>query len=156
MDPIKLPRRILVPVDFSEGSRAAFDYALALAEKLDGEVELLHVWETPTYLTPELWVSTAKQPPMALADYARQAAEKDLDAWRGGNRHRVPVRSRVAVGVTDQVIVEIAAEFDLVVMGTHGRTGLSHLFVGSVAERVVRRAPCPVLTVRRTEKGKKS
>ncbi|MGE5849127.1 MAG: universal stress protein, partial [Candidatus Methylomirabilota bacterium] len=70
-----------------------------------------------------------------------------------GARAGVPVETRVVTGIPYDDILRIGAELraDLIIMGTHGRTGVSHLFMGSVAEKVVRRAPCPVLTVRQAE-----
>jgi universal stress protein A len=152
MESIKLPRRILVPVDFSEGSRAALHYALALAQKLDGEIELLHVWEVPSFASSEMLLTQPSGPPMSLGAFAGRSAEEELKAW-SPNVSRVPLKRCVIAGPTVASIIERAAAFDLVVMGTHGRTGISHLLLGSVAERVVRRSPCPVLTVRRTEKA---
>jgi nucleotide-binding universal stress UspA family protein len=144
--------RILVPVDFSAHSDKAIRYATTLANRFGARVSLIHVVEDP-YLTgagqseifipniPELLneLLTAAQTQLA-------ALKKDLAA------HGFVVETKVITGRPSQAIVEHAAagHFDLIVMGTHGRTGLSHALLGSVAERVVQKAPCGVLTVRET------
>jgi nucleotide-binding universal stress UspA family protein len=144
--------RILVPVDFSSHSDRAFRYALRLANRFDASLELLHVIDNP--IASGAWTAEVYVPNLPeMLDTLRREAEKRLavlksDAGRGG----VYVETDVLTGQPAHTIVEHAQTggFDLIVMGTHGRTGFSHLFVGSVAERVVRRAPCPVLTVRDT------
>ena len=135
--------RILVPTDFSETSDRALDYAHLLARHFGASVHLLHV--LPDVAGPEASVQAF------LADGAAERAEALADA-RASLRHRsVGIASQEALfGVADATIVAYAsqARMDLIVMGTHGRTGVAHLLMGSVAERVVRTATCPVLTVR--------
>jgi nucleotide-binding universal stress UspA family protein len=142
-------RRILVPVDFSPCSRAALDYAVDLATVFSAEVEVLHVWEPPLYLSPEMLVNVAGRPPISLSEFAQTAAGRQMDELLASVEKRgVRVHGRLAYGVTTETILHSAAEdCDLVVMGTHGRTGFAHLVLGSVAERVVRHAACPVLTI---------
>jgi universal stress protein A len=137
--------RILVPVDFSSHSDRAFRYALRLASRFGASVELIHAFESP--ITAEVYVPNL---PEMLNSLIREA-EKQLTALKSAAAGEgVSVEIHVLTGQPAHTIVEHARSggFDLIVMGTHGRTGFSHLFVGSVAERVVRRAPCPVLTVR--------
>lgn len=144
--------RILVPVDFSSHSDRAFRYALRLASRFGASVDLLHVVDNPFAsgtMTPEVYVPNLPE----MLDSLLQEAEKGLAALKSAAAgERLRVGTRVLTGQPAHTIVEHARTggFDLIVMGTHGRTGFSHLFVGSVAERVVRRAPCPVLTVRDT------
>jgi len=148
-------RRILVPIDFSPPSRAALEYAVALAAPLGASLEVLHVWEPPAYVGPE---AVAFVP----VDVARQAWEEVRGGVQGEVEHLVaavagtfPVHVSVIPGTPAELIPEVAAEVgaELVVMGTHGRTGLARVLMGSVAEAVVRRAPCPVLTLRAPKRG---
>lgn len=143
--------RILVPVDFSECSRAAVKAAVGLAVRYGAEVELLHVHDTPW--TPEsVTVRTEDGRDVAADQYLEEESRRQLEEMA----HAVPDLARVAhrksvrAGLSHDVIINRAraASVDLIVMGTHGRTGLSHLLMGSVAEKVMRGAPCPVLVVR--------
>lgn len=139
--------RILVPTDFSADANAAFTYALGLARKFDAPVHLLHVVEDP--LAAGVWSSEI---------YTAEIAGLQVNLVRDAEerlRRSVPddagtVSSEVRTGNAAKQIVEAAraTNTDLIVMGTRGRTGLAHVIMGSVAERVVRLAPCPVLTLR--------
>ncbi len=144
-------RRILAPVDFSPSSRLAFECALALAERFGAGIHVLHAWEIPVYLRPDLTVWSGEVS-ATLADHTRDEAERGLRAFlsQGAGAGRARLTSEVAGGSPYAVIMDAAkhGQFDLIAMGTHGRTGLSHLVLGSVAEKVVRHAHCPVLTVR--------
>jgi universal stress protein A len=143
---------ILVPVDFSEHSESAIRYATMLAERLGGTAELLHVVEDP--FVSGAWSAEAFSPNIPeLVDQIVADARLRLDALKAAAASEiVTLTANVVTGQPARAITDRAREgaFDLIVMGTHGRTGLSHLFLGSVAERVVRTAPCPVLTVRGT------
>ena len=144
--------RILVPTDFSATADAALDYAYVLAERFGASIELLHVLDDPFVadgMAAEAYISEA---PVLRSAMLREAQER--------LRHRVTPRegvthidTEVLFGHGARTIAEYAAErgVDLIVMGTHGRTGFAHLLLGSVAERLVRTAPCPVLTVRHPE-----
>lgn len=142
-------KRILFPTDFSANSRAAQQYARELVERFDCALHVLHVLPDPAVFIPEpgaLFV-----PPEVLtveqSDSAVRAMQQLFDAkW-------IETRSVVWAVLQGPPYVEIIRyarekEIDLIVLGTHGRTGLAHVFLGSVAERVVRMAHCPVLTVR--------
>ncbi|MEM6792229.1 MAG: universal stress protein [Myxococcota bacterium] len=148
--------RILVPVDFSEASRAALRQAHALATALDAGVEVLHVWEPAPNVTPVQlgWMAGDAQAFCAQleGELRVRVAEMVAEAFAGD---RPSVELHVEAGYVAHTILERAkhAECDLIVMGTQGRRGLSHLVLGSVAERVVRTAPCPVLTTRAPAKG---
>ena len=137
-------KNILVPVDHSACSEQALDYACELATKLDAKVHLLTVIGIPAYGVPELGVGvTAPMIETMVVD--NQRAVDTLAKTR-------PAVSQALVRVGDarDVILQNIDELkaDLVVMGTHGRRGLSRALLGSVAEMVVRTSPVPVLTVR--------
>ena len=143
---------ILVPVDFSEHSDTAVRHATMFAQRVNGSIELLHVVEDP--FVSGAWSAEAFTPNIPeLLDQVIANARVRLDALRSAVASEgVTLTANVVTGRPAQAIVERARSgaFGLIVMGTHGRTGVSHLFLGSVAERVVRTAPCPVLTVRTT------
>lgn len=141
-------RKLLFPTDFSEPSEAAWGYALTLAREFEAEVVLLHVVPEPPRLaeayemgfTPERFIQAATEEAKRLmADLMAKAAD-----WK------VAITPKVRQGVEFREIIDAAREAgaDMIVMGTHGRTGLAHALIGSVAEKVVRRALCPVLTVK--------
>ncbi len=148
---IKL-QRILLPTDFSEFSAAARMYACAFADQFQAELHVLHVIQDLAPLVPEPGAALA--PPL---DYLRELElnaqamlERALDAqWSVGKKIVKAVRQ----GPPFLEIIHYAQEtnIDLIVIGTHGRSGLAHMLMGSVAEKVVRKAPCPVLTVRHPE-----
>jgi nucleotide-binding universal stress UspA family protein len=145
-------RTVLVPVDFSPYSDEAVAYATRLARRLDASIELLHVVEDP-YLTgtwsPDIYVPDVIDSLAALVSDAQDRLERTTASVRAQG---VPATAVVRRGSAARAIIEHAAtgDFDLIVLGTHGRTGLAHVLLGSVAERVVRLAPCPVLTVKAT------
>jgi nucleotide-binding universal stress UspA family protein len=144
-------KTILVPSDFSAGAQTALDHATALARVFNAKIVVLHVIETFTYtMTESLQV-------VNVYALVKTAVEPVLDQMVQDLKKEHVTASRLLVqGKADQEIVAQAKEAgaDLIVMGTHGRRGVSHVFMGSVAERVVRTAPCPVLTVRTPDKGK--
>ena len=140
-------RKILAPVDFSENTPPILEWAAHLALEHGSSVVLLHAYHLPVefqqlegaYLPPDFWASV------------RDEAEASLGRYAADLRGRgVEVETAVCEGYAATVIVEEAAarNIDLIVIGTHGRSGLKHLLLGSIAERVVQKAPCPVLTVR--------
>jgi universal stress protein A len=144
-------RRILVPVDFSECSRAALECAVLLAERFGGSIEVLHVWDTPHYVGPEFLIREPGETGHPLEKGALAEAERRmrefLSGFRpGGKQFQV----RFEQGKPYETIIKLADDdhFDAIVMGTHGRSGLQHLVLGSVAEKVVRSASCPVMTIR--------
>jgi nucleotide-binding universal stress UspA family protein len=142
-------KRIFCPIDFSDASRAAMEVAADLARRFGAELVLLHAYPIPGYTFPDGSVVAS---PRMMQDLADQA-QKHLEEWRAEAEKMVEpgkVSAEKAVGEPAAEILEAAREkgADLIVMGTHGRTGLEHALMGSIAERVVRRAHCPVLTVR--------
>jgi len=139
---------ILVPTDFSGPSDDALDCARGLARRFDASVHLLHILEDPIVDGPfgsEVFVSESPGTRTARLRDARDRLSHRVPAH---DSERGRLTTEVIVGPTSRTIVDYAADngFDLIVMGTHGRTGLAHLLMGSVAERVVRSATCPVLT----------
>ncbi len=138
-------KRVLVPVDFSEPSRQALRYALSLAKSFNAEIRLLHVVEA-VVLPPDVAVVN----PAALAEALSEEAAKCLSKWREEAAAEGPVLEELRAGTPPREIVEAAGEsaVDLIIMGTHGRTGLPGVLIGSTAERVIHQAPCPVLVVR--------
>lgn len=148
------PQRILAPVDFGACSATSLAQAVALAEKQpEGSLRVLHVYEPP-YYAPEALVNLPGEPPLPMVDYVRQEAERQLETFLAAKRCGAllggRLDARIVAGLAFEEIPREARAFaaDLVVMGTHGRRGLSHLLLGSVAERVIRNATCPVLVVR--------
>jgi nucleotide-binding universal stress UspA family protein len=138
-----LPRRILIPVDFTAQSRAAVDYAILLAERFGAEVQLLHIWRPVA--TPTLWDQ------LPLDEFVRTNAGQTMKSYLAElEESGVKALGRLEQGEPAETIVEVAREddLDLIVMGTHGRTGLSRLLHRHVAERVIRASPCPVITLR--------
>jgi universal stress protein A len=139
---------ILVPTDFSNTADAALDYATELAVRFGASIRLVHVFDDPfgaAFYLPDVYVTT---PPdvreRVLVDLRQRLDDRLL------NIAAVPASSAVLEGTAWQSIVDEAraTAASLIVMGTHGRRGLSHALLGSVAERVLRMAPCPVLVVR--------
>jgi len=150
--------KILVPVDFSECSRAALEYAAFLADGFGASIDLLHVWEPPYYVVPEMLVYLPGDAEKSLAEFAQTQATKQMDEFVASVRSSLDfeVKRWYETGAPADTILKTAHEgaHDLIVMGTHGRTGLQHLLMGSVTERVVRRAAVPVLTVHSHGKAK--
>ena len=142
-------KTILVPTDFSEPSTAALNYAKQLADALNASIHVLHVAEDPLR-QPWTLETYGISPLDVLGDITAQA-QKDLGkALPESERKKYNAELVTAVGSPFSEIVNYARKnsIDLIVMGTHGRGGLAHVVLGSVTERVVRFAPCPVLTVR--------
>ena len=143
-------KKILVGTDFSEASDEARRVAIEVARRLGAELEIVHVEEPlPAYAFSEGALPDLPR----LQEEVRIWAERQLeDLARGARASGVSTTTAVLLGVPASAIVEAArtARADLIVVGTHGRTGLERVLLGSVAERVVRNAPCAVLTVRQT------
>ena len=145
---MKAYEKILVPVDFTVHSSEAIRRAVDLAQHYSASLALIYVYEPLDYALPEGYALYTPEQVGRLMDEFKErlrAVVRDVEAM-GVSR----VESHVLNGSAAVEIVNFATEHgcDLVVMGTHGRTGLSHLLMGSVAERVLRTAPCPVLTVK--------
>ena len=136
---------ILVPMDFSEHSNYALRYAMPFARQFNARITLLHVLEPPSIPADGAYVGVdshqiAMNAEHAIARIWEQEKSKQPQTWR----------SIVKEGIPDQVIIQTARDLktDLVIIATHGRTGLARVFLGSTTERVIRQAPCPILVVR--------
>ena len=146
-------KNILVPTDFGEAADAALAYGRALADRFGATIHVLHVADN-IYLQSfgsETYAAIMPELQRDIEEAARkQLDERLIDSDKSGPPTRPVILTSSAPAVA---IVDYAKEheIDLIVMGTHGRGGLTHLLMGSVAERVVRMAPCPVLTVRHPE-----
>ena len=150
---MQFAQKIVAPTDFSQASALALDAVVLMAKQFGAEVHLLYVYDpsllSPLYVVPGAAALTAPtQEPREFED----GVIRELKRLREERLQTVP---KVELGVkqhssASEGICEYAGEVgaDLIVLSTHGRTGLSHLLIGSVAERVVRHAPCPVLTTR--------
>ena len=140
-------QKILVPTDFSDLSQQALEFALSLADRFRAKVYLMHVWELPmtgSLLPPEPY-------PESVLTEEQTAGEEHLT--KVANELKASgfdVEPLFVFGKPYMEIVKAAADLgiDLIVLASHGRSGVSHLLLGSVAEKVVRLAPCPVFTVK--------
>lgn len=150
---MKQIKKILCPVDFSDPSEAALEAAVDLGGLYSAEIVLVHAINdidptpSPSYtLTPHL-IEQIPQLMEQMKDNAHKALQALIDTYISG---RLPVRDRVVVGAPARAIVRVATEekADLIVIATHGRSGVQGLLFGSVAEKVVRTAECPVLTMK--------
>jgi nucleotide-binding universal stress UspA family protein len=144
-----MSRRLLHPTDFSKASSAAFARAVAEAKQRRSELVLVHVLAPVIPVAGEGYVSPSIYEQMSAS--ARAWAQKQMDRLVAkAKTARVRVRGLLLDGVAHEQIVRGAKRYraDLIVIGTHGRTGMARFFLGSVAARVAATAPCPVLTVR--------
>ena len=142
-------RKILVPTDFSEHSALALSYATDLAKRYNASLTLLHVYPVVNYAAAEGFaLYTPEQLAKLITQLSTQLKASEDQARALG---ATDIGSGMLQGDAYQEILEQAAGFDLVAMRTHGRTGLKHALMGSVAEKLVRTAPCPVLTVRSSD-----
>jgi nucleotide-binding universal stress UspA family protein len=138
-------RTILVPVDFSDPAAAALDAATELAKRFGARVRLLHVYPLDTAIYPYGLIISED-----VERKLRETAQQKLDEWCDrAVAAGVEAEATVVSGAPAEAILQMARDLpaDLVVMGTRGLSGLKHVMLGSVAERTVRLAPCPVLTL---------
>ena len=153
--------RILVPVDFSDWSRAALSYALGIAARFDAAVDVFHVFPLPPPIDPNVVFQTSDGSSLTVPQLMRREAKDDLSEFLRGavgpdTPAEVEVRGHTKCGEAADEILRRATmgRYGLIVMGTRGRSGLSRVFMGSVAEAVLRQAPCPVMTVRRDHENR--
>jgi nucleotide-binding universal stress UspA family protein len=142
-------RKILVPIDFSETAETALHYAKELARQSGGELHLLHVCEDPMLLAG--WPMLPDGPAPEVGEQAAALREQLEALVTPQERVDLKARAHVIVGQPTGLAIAryaLEGEFELIVMGTHGRGALTHALMGSVAEKVVQSAPCPVLTIR--------
>ena len=140
------PKQILVPTDFGAMSDAALDYAVELARPLGATIQLVHVFEPPALDLPEGMLAGLADASGRVLKSAEAALESAIESRAD---EKVAITSTIRQGRAWREIVDAARELDagLIVMATHGRKGLERALMGSVAEKVVRTAPCPVLTL---------
>jgi nucleotide-binding universal stress UspA family protein len=143
-------KNILVPTDFSAGSQEAVRYAFDLASSLGASLHLMHVLENP--FAPGAFMEMYAPPPAAYFDnLERQAEERLRSSLTEEQKARVRIELSTRMGNPPTEILDRLDEeptIDLVVMATHGRGGVTRLLLGSVTEKIIRSAPCPVLTLR--------
>jgi universal stress protein A len=142
---IPLFRHVLVPHDFADTADQALKTAADLAAAAGGRLTVLNV-VSPTYLISDPMFTASLPPPEAAVPDVRASLEQRVARVLRGSK--VPVKVVVEIGHPAETIADMAKSVSLVVMATHGRTGVTHLLMGSVAERVVRLSPAPVLTIR--------
>ncbi|MBU1239280.1 universal stress protein [Myxococcota bacterium] len=141
--------KILCPVDFSDNADHALQYALAFAQAHDAELTLIHAVENPVLVSLDYPVL----PYGNVNDLAKSAQHKLDEILVRIKQEHEKVLSKVTIGTPFIEIIQYARnhEVDMIVLGTHGKSGLAHVLMGSVSERVVRKAPCPVLTIKHPE-----
>jgi nucleotide-binding universal stress UspA family protein len=139
-------RQIVVPVDFTDTSESALDYAIELAKNFKGELAIVHAYEIPVYALPEGAYITAAQVAAQIATAAQGRLDALVESRRAAN---VPITAYLRNGIAWEEINDLAAErkADLIVIGTHGRRGLARALLGSVAENVIRTSNVPVLVI---------
>ncbi len=144
--------KILVPTDFSEHSKEALRYAVEMAKVHDAEIILGHVMEPPIYPTMFEGAAVAVPP---LDESFRKQLEEHLEDLRKEEVGEITSKIVVREGSATSELTELAKDedVDLIIIATHGYTGIKHMLLGSTAEKVVRNAPCPVLTVREKAKN---
>jgi nucleotide-binding universal stress UspA family protein len=140
-------KKVLIPTDFSDCSHRALQYGLAVAEKFQAKPYIIHVWELP--MTGGI-LPVEPYPEMVFTEEQKAAKQRLTRLTDELKTQGIDAEPVFAFGRPYVEIVKAVAnlEADLVVLATHGRGGIGHLLLGSVAEKVVRLAPCPVLTVR--------
>ena len=142
---------ILVPVDYSACSRVALRYAADLAQHYQASLDVVHVWDRPSYVTDVVMTTTEPVSQKSLIRLIQENAERDLAEFLKGVElpQSIPVSGRLLSGDPASTLVKEIKQgkHGLVVVGTHGRTGLSHVLLGSVAEKLARLSPVPVVIV---------
>jgi len=143
---MKLPTNILVPIDFSETADRALDYAIMLAAKLAARIHLVHVISIPSYGIPDLGVAVTSTMMESLVRDGQAALDRITEQRKGeATFGDVLLRTGDPRNMILEAVNDVGA--DLIVIGTHGRSGVARVLLGSVAEAVVRTSPCPVVVV---------
>lgn len=141
--------KILVPTDFSQNSMQALQQAVEFAKRFQAEIVLVHVIEPPVYPAMTFGAAAASLP--VIHEEMRENASTHLEKIRAElEGSGLKARAELRDGSPFSEVIGLAKEedVDLIVIATHGHTGIKHLLLGSTAEKVVRKAPCPVLTIR--------
>jgi universal stress protein A len=144
-----IPQVILVPIDYSACSGAALRFAVDLAQRYQASLDVVHVWDRPSYISDLMLTTTELMPRQSFFQLINENAQRDLDQFLKGTELPQGTTGRLLPGdPASALLQEIKqGQHGLVVVGTHGRTGLSRLLLGSVAEKLVRLSPVPVLVV---------
>ncbi len=145
-------KKILVPIDFSEYTDDILAYAREIAQKFGSSIHLMHIIPNMDYFTPyESFIAAENM--VTVQKGIEGEVAKDMEEV-AGKLAGIATTSAVRTGVAFVEIIDYVRSegIDLIIMGTHGRGGLEHILIGSVAEKVVRKAPCPVLTIRPAKK----
>lgn len=147
-------KKILVPIDFSDYSKKALQYAFNLAQQFSAQILLIYVIE-PVIYPADFSMGQVALPSVDIEMNTR--AKEELENLATREISGLDVKTIIKTGKPFVEIVETAAEedIDLIIIASHGHTGVEHLLFGSTAEKVVRKAPCPVLTLREPVKGYK-
>ncbi len=144
-------QHILVPVDYSSCSRAALHFAVDLAGKYQASLDIVHVWDRPSYVSDVIMTTSEAVSGKSLIAMIQENAQRDLDEFLKGVElgSGSAAKGRLISGDPASALLHELKQghHDLVIVGTHGRTGLSHVLLGSVAEKLARLSPVPVLTV---------
>lgn len=144
-------RRIMIPIDYSEHAKAALTYGAEFAQSFGATLDIVHVWDRPTYLTDAVMVQRPGEAHKPIGELIRENAQHDMNEFLSQNPvpSGVSASSRLLSGEpASALLAELKkGEHDLVILSTHGRTGFAHLLLGSIAEKLVRMSPVPVLTV---------
>lgn len=144
-------RRILVPVDYSENSRHSLNFAAKLAASLGASLDVVHVWDRPSYVADGVMVRREGQEHCSLLELIEENAQRDMKEFLAtvDLPQGLVIESRLVSGDPVASLVGEAKQkqHDLIVIGTHGRTGLAHMLLGSVTEKLIRLSPVPVLTL---------
>lgn len=144
-------KRILVPVDYSSCSRASLQLAVELAQTFQATLDVVHVWDRPSYVSDVVMTTSEPVSGKSLIALIQENAQRDLDEFLRTTAlpPGTTITGRLLSGDPASTLMHELKQkkCDLVVVGTHGRTGLAHMLLGSVAEKLVRLSPVPVLTV---------
>jgi nucleotide-binding universal stress UspA family protein len=146
-------KKVLVPVDFSDYSKSSLRYAVNFAKRFNAEINLIYVVEPMVY-PPDFSMGQIALPSVDI-EMDKRASEELSNLAKKEIPHDIKSKTIVKTGKPFVEIIETAVEedVDLIIIATHGHTGIEHVLFGSTAEKVVRKAPCPVLTLREPIKG---
>jgi nucleotide-binding universal stress UspA family protein len=145
-------RRVLVPVDFTETSDRALEYALELARKFEAKITVMHAYQIPVYGFPDATYITAAEVATQISNAAQARLDAILEAHKtSGVETTAILRDGVAWEEINRIAGEVKA--DLIIIGTHGRRGLARALLGSVAENVIRTSTVPVLVIHGPREG---
>jgi nucleotide-binding universal stress UspA family protein len=147
-------KTLLVPVDFSETSEAALEYAVELAQKLGARLVVMHAYELPVYGFPDGALVASAEVATRVMTGAQEGLEVMVQRYRGAIKGKLDTVLRQ--GVPWEEVRSVAEEIgaDMIIIGTHGRQGIARALIGSVAEKIIRTSTRPVLTIHAHANGK--